>query len=63
MSVNFSLPETDEQLHLIGTIIWSDASGKSGVRFNRVSGDQQKRLQQSLKRRLPWNVDYLFPPE
>jgi hypothetical protein len=63
VSVNFSLPETDELLHVIGTIIWSDASGKSGVRFNRVSADQQKRLQQSLKARLPWNVDYLFPPE
>ena len=63
VSVNFSLPEADEQLHIVGTIIWSDASGKSGVRFNRVPGDQQRRLQQSLKRRLPWNVDYLFPPE
>jgi CheY-like chemotaxis protein len=63
ISVNFSLPETDQTVHVIGTIIWSDASGKSGVCFNRISAQQQKLLQQSLKSRLPWNVDFLFPPE
>lgn len=63
ISVNFSLPETDQTVHVVGTIIWSDASGKSGVCFNRISTQQQKLLQQSLKSRLPWNVDFLFPPE
>ena len=63
VSVNFSLPESEDLLHLIGTIIWSDASGKSGVRFNRVSADQQKRLQQSLKARMPGNLSFLAPPE
>jgi CheY-like chemotaxis protein len=63
VSVNFSLPESEQLLHLVGTIIWSDASGKSGVRFNRVSADQQKRLQQSLKARMPWNLGVLAPQE
>ncbi|HJT53626.1 MAG TPA: PilZ domain-containing protein [Candidatus Angelobacter sp.] len=63
VSVNFSLPGSEDLLHLIGTIIWSDASGKSGVRFNRVSADQQKRLQQSLKARMPGNLGFLAPPE
>lgn len=63
ISMNFSLPETDEVLHVMGTVIWSDSCGKSGVQFNRISAQQQKLLQQSLKSRLPWNVDYLLPAE
>jgi hypothetical protein len=63
ISVNFSLPGNDEVLHVMGTVIWSDASGNSGVQFNRISTQQQKLLRESLKSRLPWNVDSLLPPE
>ncbi|HEX5434843.1 MAG TPA: PilZ domain-containing protein [Candidatus Angelobacter sp.] len=63
VSVNFSLPDTDEVLHVLGTIIWSDTSGKSGVRFRGISSEQERRLQQSLKARLPWNVDSLIPAD
>jgi CheY-like chemotaxis protein len=63
ISVNFSLPDSDEVVHVIGTVIWSDASGKSGVCFNRISAQQQKLLKLTLKSRLPWDVDFLFPPE
>lgn len=63
VSVNFSLPDTDEVLNVLGTIIWSDTSGKSGVSFRRISAEQEKRLQQSLKARLPWNIDSLLPSD
>lgn len=63
ISVNFALPESDDFLHVIGTVIWSDANGKSGVRFNRISVQQQRKLKQSLKSRLPWNLDFLLPHE
>jgi hypothetical protein len=63
ISVNFSLPGNDEVLHVMGTVIWSDASGNSGVQFNRISTQQQKLLRESLKSRLPWNVDSLLPAE
>jgi len=63
VSVNFALPGSDEMVNVIGTIIWSDATGKSGVRFNRISSQQRKKLQESLKSRLPWNVDALLPSE
>jgi len=61
VSINFSLPDTDEILSVLGTIIWSDTSGKSGVSFRRVSAEQERRLHQSLKVRLPWNIDSLLP--
>ena len=63
VSVNFALPESDDFLHVIGNVVWSDASGKSGVQFNRISSQQQKKLQQSLKARLPLGLNYLFPSE
>lgn len=63
VSINFSLPDTDEILNVLGTIIWSDASGKSGVSFRGISSEQERRLQQSLKPRLPWNVDSLIPAD
>lgn len=63
VSVNFALPDTDEMLHVAGSVIWSDANGKSGIRFQHLSSQQQKQLQQRLKSRLPWNTDYLFPSE
>ena len=63
VNVNFSLPDTDEILNVLGTIIWSDTSGRSGVRFRAISAEQERRLQQSLKARLPWNLDSLFPSD
>lgn len=63
VSINFSLPDTDEILNVLGTIVWSDISGKSGVSFRAISAEQEKRLQQSLKTRLPWNVDSLIPAD
>lgn len=63
VSINFSLPDTDEILNVLGTIVWSDTSGKSGVSFRGISAEQEKRLQQSLKPRLPWNIDSLIPSD
>ena len=63
VSVNFALPDSDELLHVAGTVIWSDASGKSGIRFEQLSAQQQKQLHERLKSRLPWKIDHLFPSE
>jgi CheY-like chemotaxis protein len=61
VTLNFLLPESDEPLYVIGTVIWSDVSGRSGVRFNRLPAQQEKRLKESLKPRVPWNADLLLP--
>jgi CheY-like chemotaxis protein len=62
INLNFILPESDDLVHVMGTVIWSDASGKSGVRFNRLPAQEERRLQERLKARFPWNVELLFPP-
>ncbi len=63
VSVNFALPESDDFLHVIGTVVWSDATGRSGIQFNRISVQQQKKLHKSLKSRLPLGLNYLLPSE
>lgn len=61
ISVNFPLPDADRLLHVVGTIVWSDASGKAGVRFHSMTAQEQKQLKERLNAKLPWNADLLFP--
>jgi CheY-like chemotaxis protein len=61
ISVNFPLPESNEQVQVLGTIVWSNPSGKSGIKFNHISARQQKLLQDRLIARLPWNNELLIP--
>jgi CheY-like chemotaxis protein len=62
ISVNFPLPETNENVHVLGTVVWSSPTGKTGIKFNHISAHQQKLLQDRLRARFPWNTD-LLPPE
>ncbi len=55
ISVSFPLPESSEQVQVLGTVVWSNSSGKSGIKFNHISAKQQKLLQDRLTARLPWN--------
>ena len=54
VSVNFPLPESEDQLHVVGTVIWSDQSGRSGVQFKGLSPSQVKQLEDRLRKRMPW---------
>ncbi len=60
ISVNFPLPESNQHVHVLGTIVWSSPTGRTGIKFNHISAQQQKLLQDRLKARLPWNNDLLF---
>jgi hypothetical protein len=62
VSVNFPLPDCDEQLHVVGTVIWSDPSGRSGVEFKGLSPSQVKQLEDRLRKRMPW-AEFLRQPE
>ncbi len=57
ISVNFPLPESSEQVQVLGTVVWSNPSGKSGIKFNHIPAKQQKLLQDRLIARLPWNME------
>lgn len=57
---NLPLPESDQSVNIAGTVIWSDTTGKTGLKFQRLSNFEQKKLHHHLDPRLPWRVDFLF---
>jgi CheY-like chemotaxis protein len=63
VNVSFALPESDRQVHVIGTVVWSDVSGRTGVRFHHLPVHEQKMLQERLRARLPRDLDYILGPE
>jgi CheY-like chemotaxis protein len=63
INVSFALPESERRVHVAGTIVWSDTSGKTGVRFHRMPSAEQKVLQERLRARLPHDLDYILGPE
>jgi len=38
-SLQFRLPESSSTLDMLGTVVWSDGSGRAGVRFTQVESD------------------------
>ncbi|MFI5105975.1 MAG: PilZ domain-containing protein [Terriglobales bacterium] len=63
VSVSFALPESERQVHIIGTVVWSDLSGKTGVRFHHLPAHEEKLLKERLRARLPHDLDYILGPE
>lgn len=63
VNVSFALPESERRVHVAGTIVWSDVSGKTGVRFHHLPSQEQKLLQERLRARLPHDLDYILGPE
>jgi putative methionine-R-sulfoxide reductase with GAF domain len=43
MSLSLDLPETKSHIHGTGQVVWSDASGRAGIRFSGLS-DQSRRV-------------------
>jgi CheY-like chemotaxis protein len=63
VNVSFALPESDRSVHVVGTVVWSDISGRTGVRFHHLPAQEQRMLQERLRARLPRDLDYILGPE
>jgi PilZ domain len=60
VSASVPLPDGKEPVNISGTVVWSDPSGLSGIKFHRLPGFEQKKLQDHLNPRLPWRFDSLL---
>lgn len=60
VSASVPLPDTKDPVNISGTVVWSDPSGLSGIRFHRLPGFEQKKLQDHLNPKLPWRLDSLL---
>jgi hypothetical protein len=63
VNVSFALPESDRRVNVVGTVVWSDISGRTGVRFHHLPAQEQRMLQERLRARLPRDLDYILGPE
>lgn len=63
VSASVPLPDSKEPVNISGTVVWSDPSGLSGIKFHRLPGFEQKKLQDHFNPRLPWRLDSLLAHE
>jgi DNA-binding response OmpR family regulator len=57
LQVNFNLPEGKELIHTVGSVMWTRASGRTGIRFTHVSAEEQKFLTEWLDSILPYQTE------
>jgi hypothetical protein len=53
LTMSLVLPDGSSSLHASGNVVWSHASGRSGIAFERSECPEMKRLQQRLNAWLP----------
>jgi CheY-like chemotaxis protein len=56
LKINFHLPESREVIHVTGTVMWTRASGRTGIKFTHVPAVEQKHLVEWLDSRLPYEI-------
>ncbi len=62
VELEFQLPESKEIIHLAGSVMWTRASGRTGIKFSRIAATDQKNLTAWLDSLLPYKVDVIPRP-
>jgi CheY-like chemotaxis protein len=57
MRVGFTLPEDNQVLQCIGTVMWAHLSGKAGIKFTAILPSHRKKLYAWLDSLLPWDPE------
>jgi DNA-binding response OmpR family regulator len=57
LQVDFQLPDTRESIHTTGSVMWTRASGRTGIRFTHVPAAEQKYLIAWLDSKLPYEIE------
>lgn len=65
LQIDFHLPKTGELIHATGSVMWTRASGRTGIKFTHVPPAEQKHLTTWLDSRLPFDLESIprtMPP-
>ena len=65
VQIDFHLPDTRELIHVTGTVMWTRASGRTGVKFTHVPPEELKTLVSWLDSKLPYDLESIprvLPP-
>jgi DNA-binding response OmpR family regulator len=57
LKIDFQLPDSKELIHVTGTVRWTRASGRTGIRFTHVPPEEQKHLIDWLDSKLPFRME------
>jgi len=59
LQVDFELPDSREVVHVTGSVMWTRASGRTGLRFVQVPAQEQKALIAWLDSILPFDAEII----
>jgi DNA-binding response OmpR family regulator len=62
LEIEFKLPEDRGLIHVTGSVMWTRASGRTGVKFVHVPPAEQKTLTLWLDSLLPYSVEGIAKP-
>ena len=57
MQIDFHLPEIKDLIHTTGSVMWTRASGRTGIRFTKMPTAEQKHLIAWLDSKLPYEIE------
>ncbi|MGC2694594.1 MAG: PilZ domain-containing protein [Candidatus Angelobacter sp.] len=59
LQIEFQIPESRVAIHVTGRVMWTRASGRTGLEFTQIAATEQKDLISWLDSRLPYLVETL----
>jgi DNA-binding response OmpR family regulator len=57
LEIEFPLPDGNESIHATGSVVWTRASGRTGLRFTHIAAAEQKNLTSWLNSLLPCEIE------
>jgi hypothetical protein len=62
LEIEFQLPEHRERIHVSGHVMWTRASGRTGVKFGHIEPSEHRMLITWLETMMPFQVDAIPKP-
>jgi CheY-like chemotaxis protein len=62
LELEFQLPDSKEIIHATGSVMWTRASDRTGIKFIRIASAEQKNLTAWLDSLLPYKIEALPRP-
>lgn len=57
LEIEFQLPDSRETIHATGSVMWTRASGRTGVKFIQLPASEQKKLVAWLESLMPYKLE------
>jgi len=62
LEIEFRLPELGEKMQIVGSVMWTRASGRTGVKFGHIAPSEHKMLITWLESLMPYQAEAIPKP-